>query len=58
MNKFLQWFAQHHTEFTWFLIGWLAWGGIDALSRGHYFIALLDAGIGYMNYALWKNQND
>jgi hypothetical protein len=54
MSKFSVWYRTYSVEITWFLIGWLTWGFLDALARGNYFWALLDAALIYVNYKLWK----
>lgn len=46
------WYVRNQDAITWFLIGWLTWGGIDQLSRGHYGWAAVDFLLAYGNYKL------
>ena len=50
MNDFRNWYIRNQDAITWFLIGWLAMGCIDSLSRGQYGWAALDVVLIYMNY--------
>ena len=54
MNKFRQWYLRNGKEITWFLIGFLTMGGIDALGRHEYISALITFAIAYLNYYLDK----
>ena len=56
MNKFRQWYFRNNTEITWFLIGFLTMGGINALGKGNYVDALISFGIAYINY--WANKRN
>lgn len=54
IDKFGKWFTIYNTEFTWFLIGWLAFATLEALGRGQYVFAVIDAALAYFNYVMWK----
>lgn len=54
LERFGIWFSNHRTEFTWFLIGWLCMAGLDQIAREHYVMALIDFGLAYFNYRMWK----
>jgi hypothetical protein len=52
MNSFRNWYIRNQDAITWFLIGWLTWGGIDQLARGNYGWAAADFGLAYFNYKM------
>lgn len=52
MGQFRNWYVRNQDAITWFIIGWLAFSGIDSLVRGQYFWAGLDAFLIYVNYKL------
>lgn len=54
IDKLGRWFTVHNTEFTWFLIGWLAMAGLDQIVREHYVMAFIDFALLYFNYKMWK----
>ena len=56
MDKFLDWYNRNYTEISWFLIGWLTMGFLDQLGRGHYVTAVIDGGLAYLNYEIWKRR--
>lgn len=56
LEQFGRWFIRHNTEVTWWLIGWLTFAGIDALANGNLFWAIVDAGLIYFNYYMWKTR--
>ena len=56
MNKFSEWYHNHDTEITWWLLGWLTWGFLDTLARGSYGYAALNAILIAINYILWKKR--
>lgn len=51
MEKFRLWYVTNQDAITWFLIGFLVYGGIDQLARGNYISALIDFGLAGLNYA-------
>ena len=51
LQKFRQWYLRNQTEITWFLIGWLALGGLYDFLRGEYVGAIVLWGIAVINYA-------
>ena len=55
MDRFTQWYRSHNLEITWFIIGWLVFAGIDALINKNYIFALVDFGLVYLNYKLYRN---
>lgn len=54
MSKFRQWYLTYWTEITWFIIGWLAMATLEAIGRGQWTTALIDAVLIYINYAMSK----
>lgn len=48
------WFSNNHNEITWFIIGWLSMAGLDQIAREHYIMAMVDFGLAYFNYRMWK----
>ena len=50
----MQWYNRNYTEITWFVIGLLTWAGLQDLSQGDYFGAMLSFGISYLNYYISK----
>jgi hypothetical protein len=54
MNKFRNWYLTYWTEITWFLIGWLVMAMLEALHRGDYTTAFIDAALVVVNYTLAK----
>ena len=54
MNKFIQWYWQHYTEITWFVIGWLTMSGLEDLSHGNYTGALWCWALAGLNYFISK----
>jgi hypothetical protein len=50
MNSFRNWYVRNQDAITWFVIGWLAWGGVDSLASGDYFWAAVNAVLIYVNY--------
>lgn len=57
MDNLINWFRNNGNEITWFIIGWLSMAALDQLSREHYFMAAIDAGLAYFNYRMWKANN-
>ena len=54
MNKFTQWYTNYQSEITWWLIGWLSWGLLDAIGQGRWTLAAINAAFIFVNYKLWK----
>lgn len=50
MNSFRNWYVRNQDAITWFIIGWLAFAGIDSFIKGQYFWAAFDAALIYINY--------
>ena len=48
------WFNRYNSEITWAIIGWLAFACLDSIVRGNWIWALVDAGLIFINYKLWK----
>lgn len=57
MSKFASWWNRNDSNITWFLIGWITWGFTDALARGNYAFAVLDAVLIVANYMMWKSRH-
>ena len=56
MNKFLNWYGENRAQITWWVIGWLSFAVIDSLIKKDYMMALVNAGLVYINYYMWKNR--
>lgn len=54
MNKFSKWYNQYQAEITWFVIGILFNGFLQALATGNGVAALIDLILIYINYYFWK----
>lgn len=54
--KFLQWYRYYQTEITWWVIGWLSFSVFDCILKESYIFALLNAGLIYFNYKLWRDR--
>lgn len=52
MGKFREWYTTNQDAITWFLVGFLTFGGIDQLARGDYGMAALNFALAYANYAM------
>lgn len=52
MSGFKHWYIRNQDAITWFIIGWLAFAGIDNLLNGSYFWAAVDAFLIWVNYKL------
>ena len=54
INAIRNWYIRNQDEITWFLIGWLSFAGLDALTEGRYISAGFSLGFAYINYAFRK----
>ena len=54
MNKIRSWYLRNYEAITWFLIGVLTLAGLQELSRGEYFSALVSFVLAALNYAFVK----
>jgi hypothetical protein len=52
MNSFRQWYLEHATQITWFLIGFLTLDGCNAIGRGDLLGAFLSFSLAFINYKL------
>ena len=50
LQNFRQWYLRNQVQITWFLIGWLAFGGFVHFGTGNYTGALLLWAIAFVNY--------
>lgn len=50
MSKLRAWYLRNYEAITWFLIGFLAMGGLVDLQHGDYTGAILCWGIALINY--------
>ena len=48
------WYLRNQISITWFIIGWLAMGGLLDFGRGDYTSALVLWGIAFINYIVVK----
>ena len=54
ISKFRQWYMTNYDAITWFLIGWLCFGGLLEFARGDYVSAIFYLGIAFVNYIFVK----
>lgn len=52
MSAFRSWYHEHQDAISWFLIGFLTMGGLDALAVGNYTSALISLSLAGANYYL------
>ena len=57
MNKLMNWFREHNTEITWWIIGFLTMSVFSSLEHENYITAAINTGLIYINYKLWKSNN-
>jgi len=57
MDRILDWMRYYNVEITWFLIGYLTFAGLDDLIHGRLLGALLNLGIAFFNFMLYKRSN-
>jgi hypothetical protein len=50
LENFRAWYLRNQTEITWFLIGWLALGGLYDFGRGEYISAVILWALAVINY--------
>jgi hypothetical protein len=50
LQKFRAWYLHNQVEITWFLIGWLALGGLYDFGRGEYVSAIVLWALAVINY--------
>jgi hypothetical protein len=50
LQQFRQWYLRNQTEITWFLIGWLALGGLYDFGREEYVSAIILWALAVINY--------
>jgi hypothetical protein len=51
-NDFYRWMSRNDEKISWFVIGWLCMGALQALTIGDYLWAAIDAALAYANYKL------
>lgn len=54
LENFRQWYLRNQLQITWFLIGWLAFGGAIHFGQGHYTEAIVLWVIALVNYVFVK----
>ena len=54
LAKFRSWYMSNYTQITWFLIGWLVFGGFINLGQGNYVEAIVLWVIALINYVFVK----
>jgi len=54
LENFRRWYLKYQVEITWFVIGWLALGGMVNFGQGDYVSALVLWGIAFVNYVFVK----
>ena len=54
ISKIRSWYLSNYEAITWFLIGWLCFGGFIDFGQGNYTSALLLWGIAFVNYIFVK----
>lgn len=57
LEKFGEWFHRYNTEITWWLIGWLSLAAIHEIQNGALLGAVIDIGLAYFNYHMWKTRS-
>lgn len=57
MSKFVEWYRKYQSEITWWIIGFLTWAVLDSFAKGNYIMSLVNAGLIYINYSLWKSNH-
>jgi hypothetical protein len=54
MNAIRNWYTRNQDAASWFLIGWLCYGGLDSLADAQYVWAAVLWALAYVNYRLIK----
>ena len=54
LDKFRSWYLRNQVQITWFLIGWLAFGGFINFGQGNYVEAIVLWVIALINYVFVK----
>ena len=54
LEKFRQWYLRNQVQITWFLIGWLTFGGFINFGQGRYTEAIVLWVIALVNYVFVK----
>ena len=54
LNNFRMWYLRNQIQITWFIIGWLAMGGLVDFGRGDYINAVICWGIALVNYTFCR----
>lgn len=54
MDKFRAWYLRNQVQITWFLIGWLTFGGFINFGQGRYTEAIVLWVIALVNYVFVK----
>ena len=54
LDKFRAWYLRNQVQITWFLIGWLALGGLVNFGKGNYTEAIVLWVIALVNYVFVK----
>jgi len=57
LEKFSEWFSKNSTYITWWIIGWMSFAFFESIGRGNYVMALIDAGLIYWNYSMWRDRD-
>jgi len=57
LEKFSEWFSKNSTYITWWIIGWMSFAFFESIGRGQYVMALIDAGLIYWNYSMWRDRD-
>lgn len=52
MERFTNWYIRNQDAISWFLIGWLSMGMLNAINDQQYIWAAIDAVMVYANYKL------
>lgn len=54
LDNFRRWYLTNQVQISWFLIGWLSFGGAIHFGTGDYINALLLWAIAFVNYVFVK----
>jgi hypothetical protein len=56
MDTVFDWLKKHVYEINFFVAGWCAFAVLDCLGKGSYVMALINAGLVYLNIKFAKEQ--